>query len=488
MACRSLPSAPAGSAVPLVDEPQALQREQVIDHVDALREADDHACKAAGGDRGDARRRAPAAGGRRCRPPGRRTRTRSPTGSPPRWTSRSARAARSMSTLVSRAAREVSASIEISMPGPMIPPRYSPDARHDVVVDRGPEVDDHAGVAGRGRSRRPRSRAGRARARAGSRAGSACRSSCRGRRSAPRGPGSARTCGGTRTRAAAPRRRPPRRRSASNPMPRRREQVVDHDRELVAGRLRGRSRSASARPARSPSKAPTWVCVLPTSIVRSTAAIIRDERRRARPAGRAAAPPARPQRAPSGSAARARAPAAARARSGGCVTSGCGSTQALRVEHRVAHQQQVDVDRARPVARARRAGPARARSPCRRRAARAARGRSRPRTTALGSRAGRAPRPPARSRRPTTAPVDRDAVGARRAASTRRAQVRQPVADVRARAPGSAARQRLTSTETSSTGSGIGGSGLVARTTMPDAPKRSSSMSATAVQTRSSVR
>ena len=31
-----------------------------------------------------------------------------------------------MSTLVSRAAREVSASIEISMPGPMMPPRYSP--------------------------------------------------------------------------------------------------------------------------------------------------------------------------------------------------------------------------------------------------------------------------------------------------------------------------------------------------------------------------
>ena len=31
-----------------------------------------------------------------------------------------------MSTFVSRAAREVSASMEISMPGAMIPPRYSP--------------------------------------------------------------------------------------------------------------------------------------------------------------------------------------------------------------------------------------------------------------------------------------------------------------------------------------------------------------------------
>ena len=55
-----------------------------------------------------------------------------------------------------RAAREVSASIEISMPGPMMPPRYSPAAETDVVVDRGAEVDDHAGVAAAARSRRPR--------------------------------------------------------------------------------------------------------------------------------------------------------------------------------------------------------------------------------------------------------------------------------------------------------------------------------------------
>ena len=52
-----------------------------------------------------------------------------------------------MSTLVRRAAREVRASIEISIPGPMIPPRYSPERRDHVVVDRGPEVHDHAGVA-----------------------------------------------------------------------------------------------------------------------------------------------------------------------------------------------------------------------------------------------------------------------------------------------------------------------------------------------------
>ena len=70
------------------------------------------------------------------------------------------------------------------------------------------------------------------------------------------------------------------------------------------------------------------------------------------------------------------------------------------------------------------------------------------------------------------------------------AQLCKPVTHVRAQPePGlPGLRQRLTSTETSSTGSGMGGSGLVARTTIPLAPKRSSSMSATAVQTRSSVR
>ena len=50
-----------------------------------------------------------------------------------------------MSTFGSLAALEVSASIEISMPGAMIPPRYSPRSNR-VVGDRGPEVHDHAGV------------------------------------------------------------------------------------------------------------------------------------------------------------------------------------------------------------------------------------------------------------------------------------------------------------------------------------------------------
>src|SRR6185312_13039900 len=69
----------------------------------------------------------------------------------------------------------------------------------------------------------------------------------------------------------------------------------------------------------------------------------------------------------------------------------------------------------------------------------------------------------------------------------RRAKIGEPIAQIRAE-PQIGAAQRSTSTETSSTGSGIGGSGLVARTTTFAALKRSESMSATAVQRRSSVR
>ena len=47
----------------------------------------------------------------------------------------------------SAAARSDSASSEISTPGKITPPRYSPPARDDVVGDRGAEVDDHAGAA-----------------------------------------------------------------------------------------------------------------------------------------------------------------------------------------------------------------------------------------------------------------------------------------------------------------------------------------------------
>ena len=180
-------------------------------------------------------------------------------------------------------------------PGRDDPAQVLAGARDHVVVDRGPEVHDHAGVAGRGRSRRPRSRAGRARARAGCRAGSACRSWCRGRRSAPRAPGSARTCGGTRTRAAAPRRRPPRRRSGRSrcrAAPSRSWIMTASSSPVDWRSVEKRQCSTSS----APSKAPTWVCVLPTSIVSSIGGdypVDRPQRRDpARPAGRAAALPA----------------------------------------------------------------------------------------------------------------------------------------------------------------------------------------------------
>jgi hypothetical protein len=78
----------------------------------------------------------------------------------------------------------------------------------------------------------------------------------------------------------------------------------------------------------------------------------------------------------------------------------------------------------------------------------------------------------------------------------RRPQIGQPVADVGAEsqvcdcesALAPAGAQRDTSTDISSTATGKGGSGLVARTVTPLAPKRSTSMSAIAVQSRSRVR
>ena len=73
----------------------------------------------------------------------------------------------------------------------------------------------------------------------------------------------------------------------------------------------------------------------------------------------------------------------------------------------------------------------------------------------------------------------------------RGSEVREAVADVRAETEVCGARggpaQRETSTETSSTATGSGGSGLVARTTTPLAPKRSISVSAIAAHNRSSV-
>ena len=69
----------------------------------------------------------------------------------------------------------------------------------------------------------------------------------------------------------------------------------------------------------------------------------------------------------------------------------------------------------------------------------------------------------------------------------RRPQARPPVALVRAEAEVAGQASFQTSTDTSSTGSGIGGSGLVAFTRTDSAPSRSMSRSATALHSRSSV-
>ena len=69
----------------------------------------------------------------------------------------------------------------------------------------------------------------------------------------------------------------------------------------------------------------------------------------------------------------------------------------------------------------------------------------------------------------------------------RGAQVREPVSHVGAEPEVARQTSFHTSTETSSTGSGIGGSGLVAFTRTDSAPKRSIRRSATAAQRRSSV-
>ena len=86
---------------------------------------------------------------------------------------------------------------------------------------------------------------------------------------------------------------------------------------------------------------------------------------------------------------------------------------------------------------------------------------------------GRAARPPGRG-------AERFARGAQRGAPVSLVRAEPEVAD-----PGQLSFQ--TSTETSSTGSGIGGSGLAALTRTASAPNRSIRRSATAAQSRSSV-
>ena len=175
--------------VALVQQAQPGQRQQVVDLVDRLRERDDVPRQAAGRDR-----RAPSpssrpAGAGRSRRPGRRSRRRCRCGSRRPSTCRSASAAGEVDLRQLRAAL-VSASSVISTPGDDHAAEVLAVGGHRVVRDRGAEVDDDDRPADLRRTRRPRSRAGRRRSRAGCRSGSRSRSGCRGRRRASRGRGS----------------------------------------------------------------------------------------------------------------------------------------------------------------------------------------------------------------------------------------------------------------------------------------------------------
>ena len=155
----------------------------------------------------------------------------------------------------------------------------------------------------------------------------------------------------------------------------------------------------------------------------------------------------------------------------------------------VAEQQHVHVDRARPVANAARLAAEVALDPFA--ASSSSSGPSAVRTRRRGVQEVRlvGDLPLRRGLVHRRRGLDRHLVEHQRVA--RGAQVPQPVADVRAEpeVPDPQAGYSFhTSTETSSTGSGIGGSGFVAFTLTDSAPKRSIRRSATAVHSRSSVR
>ena len=133
--------------VALPDQAQAREREQVVDVVDRLAVRHDLAREPARRDRLHLLAELARAGARGCRRPCRRSRRPRRRGSRRSSSCRSARAGGPRSIFGSAAARSVSASIEISTPGKMIPPRYSPSARDDVVGDGGAEVDDRARAA-----------------------------------------------------------------------------------------------------------------------------------------------------------------------------------------------------------------------------------------------------------------------------------------------------------------------------------------------------
>ena len=80
--CRSRSTA-AARAVPLPDEPQPLERQERVDAARACAACGAISSRARPSRPSAPRRRAPRGCARRCRPPGRRSRRRAPTGAPP---------------------------------------------------------------------------------------------------------------------------------------------------------------------------------------------------------------------------------------------------------------------------------------------------------------------------------------------------------------------------------------------------------------------
>ena len=204
------------------------------------------------------------------RRPGRRSRRRCRCGSRRPSTCRSASAAGRARSCGSAAARLVSASIEISTPGVMMPPRYSPSADTGSKVIAVPKSTTTHGAADLLVRRDGVDEAvGADLARvvvADRHAGPDARA----RRRASRGRGSGSPSPSTRRRAAGPSTRRSRRRGRRGPRRAARAGCAARRRARRPS-TRAPSRSASARRARRRCQVPKWVWVLPTSTTSSTA-------------------------------------------------------------------------------------------------------------------------------------------------------------------------------------------------------------------------
>ena len=142
--------------------PQPVEREERVDPLDRARVRRDELREAAGRDRGRVGAELARGCGRRCRPPGPRTRRRARTAGRRPSSCRSRSPARRSRRSTRRAARAKSASIEISIPGASTPPTYSPSGEttskfvevpksttidgRAVALLRGDRVDDPVGA------------------------------------------------------------------------------------------------------------------------------------------------------------------------------------------------------------------------------------------------------------------------------------------------------------------------------------------------------